>query len=117
MSAHYATGVENTRRRHDWRFAMPGETFSLFDDPQYQRPERMRAYKPVYYGTPQWRMRATERKEIDRRRCQGGCHVHEMPLHTHHLTKEYLGYELPSDLITLCAKAHRQWHELGLVAG
>ncbi len=90
-------------------------SLSLFDDPQYQRPERMRAYAPVYYGTQQWRMRANERKVIDRFRCQG-CHKTAVRLQAHHLTREYLGYELPSDLISLCAVCHRRWEHLNLVA-
>ncbi len=90
-------------------------TYALFDDPQYQRPERMRAYASVYYGTPQWRMRAGERRTIDRQRCQG-CHRTAVKLQAHHLTREYLGYELPSDLISLCPECHRDWEGLRLVA-
>lgn len=90
------------------------ESYSLFDDPQYQRPERMRARAAVYYGTPQWRARAAERKAIDKYRCQG-CRRTAVRLQAHHLTREYLGYELPSDTISLCDDCHRKWEERGLV--
>jgi hypothetical protein len=90
-------------------------TISLFEEPQYQRPERMRAYAPVYYSTPQWRTRANERKAIDRHRCQG-CRKTAVKLQAHHLTREYLGYELPSDLISLCDSCHQRWEDLRLVA-
>ena len=90
------------------------QSYPLFDDPQFQRPERMRAYAPVYYGTVQWRARARERKAIDRQRCQG-CRRIAVKLQAHHLTREYLGYELPSDLISLCDICHRTWEERGLV--
>jgi len=90
------------------------ESLSLFSDPQFQRPERMRAFKPVYYSTPQWRIRADERKAMDRQLCQG-C-KRPRRLHAHHLTEQYLGYELPSDLISLCATCHERWHARKLVA-
>jgi len=89
-------------------------TYALFDEPQYQRPERMRAYAPVYYSTPQWRTRAAERKAIDKQRCQA-CHKTGVRLQAHHLTREYLGYELPSDLISLCDHCHQTWENLQLV--
>jgi HNH endonuclease len=95
-------------------------SLSLFDDPQYQRPERMRAYSPVYYGTVQWRMRANQRKSQDRYVCQGyRCPSRGKPgvkLHVHHLTREHQGYELPSDLVSLCSDCHQEWEALGFVA-
>ena len=60
-----------------------------------------------YILSPEWRLRATEAKELAGWRCQV-CNRHksEVILDAHHRTYERLGDERPEDITVLCRDCH-----------
>jgi 5-methylcytosine-specific restriction endonuclease McrA len=61
-----------------------------------------------YLKSPRWRKKAATARKRAGYRCQL-CNK-QKPLEVHHRTYERLGYELPSDLIALCAACHKRHH-------
>lgn len=61
-----------------------------------------------YLKSARWRKKAAAARKRAGYRCQL-CNQ-KAPLQAHHRTYERLGYELPGDLIALCASCHRRYH-------
>lgn len=61
-----------------------------------------------YLKSPRWRKKAAAARKRAGYRCQL-CN-REGRLQVHHRTYERLGYELPGDLIALCARCHKLHH-------
>jgi len=67
---------------------------------------------PVEYGkylrSARWKKKAAAARKRAGYRCQM-CN-RQAPLQVHHRTYERLGYEMPGDLIALCAGCHQKHH-------
>jgi 5-methylcytosine-specific restriction endonuclease McrA len=61
-----------------------------------------------YLKSKRWKKKAEAARKRAGYRCQL-CNQRK-PLQVHHRTYERLGYELPGDLIALCASCHRRHH-------
>jgi replicative DNA helicase len=70
-----------------------------------------------YIVTNAWKEKAEAAKEAAGQRCQV-CNTprNQTILDTHHRTYERLGCEQPGDLIVLCRRCHRIFHENGSLA-
>jgi len=82
-------------------------TYPLFREPQHQRLETTRVRMDTYYSTPQWKARARDRKSQDHHRCQDCGHANR-PLFAHHVDRTRTGFEMNSDLISLCETCHQR---------
>lgn len=63
-----------------------------------------------YIASPTWKKRAEAAKKRAGYRCQL-CNSDSV-LHAHHRTYERLGCEKPADVIVLCSKCHKKFHEV-----
>jgi 5-methylcytosine-specific restriction endonuclease McrA len=88
---------------------------SYLDDLQFDN-ERMRFLVTMpyrdYLKTPEWHERRKEHLVKAFCRCQV-CNASQIRLEVHHRTYERRGYERYEDLIVLCDKCHKLFHEQG----
>jgi len=63
-----------------------------------------------YLRSYKWRSKAEQCKRRAKYRCQL-CGREDIPLDAHHNNYDNLGDEKPEDLIALCRRCHREWHE------
>lgn len=65
----------------------------------------------IYLRSREWAARRLERLKSARYACALNV-SHRSQLEVHHRTYDRIGHELPEDLVVLCARCHRRFHDL-----